>query len=841
MFPSDPSDSSATRRKHTTTACGPCRESKVKCDGAAPTCTSCETRGKQCHYQAGDDKRRLSHRLVVELLCDRIDQLGRFIRENAHEPPAMDVDKHNLLRKALGHLRLLDAVPSEITVMQPGKSQPEHQHEMALDLNNFVMPDPKALTYQTTTGPIDGLSLVQGTDGSPAGQTGLNNFSDLNDLGAVFNDPPGNLYVNWGWSNDDLNLLTMHKSPRDTSDIPPQESIFDQVETGNIPGSETTGLLQKKNEHVDAEDTEILVSQLADRIGSLRIGPGGQVLYDGVTSNFNLVDMGAPDDFTVHRTVRHDGPIYLEQLNMGKSVPQDLEDHLSNLYFAWQDPAFHVVKRDIFEKAKATWRVEQQDTPYFTEALQNAICSLGAAFEPRHFPTFTSYPKSLADFFADRAKTLLEIELDSPSIATVQTLVILSGHDIGCKRDSRGWLYSGMATRLAFHLAMHLDMTDYVLTNRVTQQEADLRRDVFWAAYTVDHIWSSHLGRTFRVNMECVNLGLPNAEDSVNPVGQWSPYISDRMPSAQNPLPDPTVELHRQRVLLCEIIAPLGFALYGNMNIAPEALHKLNISTVAKLMAWKEALSPSVQVRIDDFETAYLPHVILLHMSFHQNIIYIHRPWMSKGSNTGQAYLNVGHDPEHARVMCLEAAISIGKLLQMYETRYGLRRMHIQAVGITCSAALLLIFAVVINSGDTGDVDATAINGSHSKSLKQTSVQQAALYLSVCFNALDEFGFAWESAKKARHFLDLLQKRWERQVRRVRKGEATIPSKRQRQPQDNDAEPLSQRPWSGMRYGHHQMLNSVDMSADLEWIMMDNDQSPASGLGLTGPGSSSMG
>lgn len=49
----------------------------------------------------------------------------------------------------------------------------------------------------------------------------------------------------------------------------------------------------------------------------------------------------------------------------------------------------------------------------------------------------------MADFFADRAKALLDIELDSPCLATVQAMVVLSGHDIGCKRDARGWLYSG--------------------------------------------------------------------------------------------------------------------------------------------------------------------------------------------------------------------------------------------------------------------------------------------------------------------------------------------------------------------------------------------------------------
>lgn len=54
-----------------------------------------------------------------------------------------------------------------------------------------------------------------------------------------------------------------------------------------------------------------------------------------------------------------------------------------------------------------------------------------------------TFPKSLGEFFGDRAKELLEIELDSPCVATVQALVILSSHEIGVGSDTRGWLYSG--------------------------------------------------------------------------------------------------------------------------------------------------------------------------------------------------------------------------------------------------------------------------------------------------------------------------------------------------------------------------------------------------------------
>jgi hypothetical protein len=70
-------------------------------------------------------------------------------------------------------------------------------------------------------------------------------------------------------------------------------------------------------------------------------------------------------------------------------------------------------------------------------------CALGSAFESRYHPTFLTFPKTLVEFFGDRAKSILETELDSPCVATIQAMVILSSHEIGNGNNARGWLYSG--------------------------------------------------------------------------------------------------------------------------------------------------------------------------------------------------------------------------------------------------------------------------------------------------------------------------------------------------------------------------------------------------------------
>lgn len=61
--------------------------------------------------------------------------------------------------------------------------------------------------------------------------------------------------------------------------------------------------------------------------------------------------------------------------------------------------------------------------------------------------------------------------------------------------------------------------------------------------------------------MEAVTVGPPDAEKGANAVGRWIPYTSPRSLQQETAVTDHTVELHRQRVLLCEIMAPLGFAL----------------------------------------------------------------------------------------------------------------------------------------------------------------------------------------------------------------------------------------------------------------------------------------
>ncbi|KXH50498.1 hypothetical protein CSAL01_08310 [Colletotrichum salicis] len=496
--------------------------------------------------------------------------------------------------------------------------------------------------------------------------------------------------------------------------------------------SEEVTLSENEDDDAGSGTTEEdLVNQLSDRLGSLHIGPNGRISYFGPTSNFSLMELPAgADSLAIDRTVRNDGQEQLDNMGYGKLVPQDLEDHLINLYFTWQDPFQHVVDRTLYEEAKHSWHEQEEDTPYYSEALRNAMCSLGATFETRYHPSFITFPKSLPDFFAARAKTLLEIELDSPSVSTVQAMIVLSSHEIGANRDSRA-----MAIRLAFDLALHKDMTPYVTNGILKPAEAELRRAVFWGAYTMDQTLGFYRGRPFRISMDDITVEKPTEDSLDGRVEKWLPYVSPLSDGNSSvPLHGHVEAVSLYRIELCEIMAPLGHTLYGNSRIPRDILQASNEKIVAILFSWKENLPCTIQVDLEDSKGSFLPHVLLL------------QPWMSSSYIQPQPPQGPGF--MHAQHMCIESAAAIVKLILIYERRYSLKRVHIQAVAVIFSAAIILIFASISRR-------------------RRKRATETATHLSVCFRALEELSGSWECAKRSRDFLLMLQRKWELRSRRL--------------------------------------------------------------------------
>ncbi|PYI09598.1 fungal-specific transcription factor [Aspergillus sclerotiicarbonarius CBS 121057] len=487
----------------------------------------------------------------------------------------------------------------------------------------------------------------------------------------------------------------------------------------------------------DADSDDEVTDQLSCRLGRLQVTHDGQLRYFGSTSNLTLLD--ALVDVTPPVALARDARELLENAQLDHEIDEAFERHLLELFFAWQDPRLHIIDAESFWRARAQSRDESLATPYYSRALSDAMCTLGAAYEPKYHPNFVTFPRSLAEYFGDRAKLLVELELDTPSIATIQALVLLSTHEASCTRDTRGWLYSeGMAMRLTLDLGLHLEMAPYVEKGIIPHQDAEVRRMVFWAVYLNEQFWGFYLGRSAQSRMDIVTVRKPAAAPSS--ITSWKPYPHLHGATFA---PIPFNLLCREWVSLYEIMLPLTDVLYGCSEISVHALQELAVTTVDKLRQWQIDLPAELTAEESSSLQSPLPHVLTLHMQYHQFMIHCHKPYISRKYLQPQPPQGPGSN--HARRMCIDSAVAIVQLLLRYERAYGFEKSNVQMVSFVFSAALILIFNTV-------------------PAKPMSSDQQLVTHLSTCFRALDNMASCFENARRTSVFLGTLRRQW--QVRR---------------------------------------------------------------------------
>jgi hypothetical protein len=184
------------------------------------------------------------------------------------------------------------------------------------------------------------------------------------------------------------------------------------------------------------EGSSPLVDQITGSLGSLQLAEDGQLRFYGATSNLHLLIKGTRRSAN-RQGLTHPSEVQavLQAAGVGQIVDGELEGHLIRLYFCWEDPSIHLVQEEVFYRERERCKSGYGTSKLYSEVLVNSMCAVGASFTSRHCETL---PENLVDFFASRARALLDVELDSPTLSTVQSLGILSGVESIRTLDARG-------------------------------------------------------------------------------------------------------------------------------------------------------------------------------------------------------------------------------------------------------------------------------------------------------------------------------------------------------------------------------------------------------------------
>jgi hypothetical protein len=195
-------------------------------------------------------------------------------------------------------------------------------------------------------------------------------------------------------------------------------------------------LYQQGTEHFEIHEKGPQ-NRLSSCFGRVQLAEDCQLHYYGAASNLHMIRNGMLPWFQPSiRTLRIHGEPAIIQAGLQWLEDSLYEAHLTELFFAWHNPFMKVINKTVYTRQKQYYDLGQ-NTPLYSPTLANAILAVGAAYATRGHP---SIPKEYcpSEFFAFRSRTFLDIEMDSPTLATVQALLILSAHEAAEARDSRG-------------------------------------------------------------------------------------------------------------------------------------------------------------------------------------------------------------------------------------------------------------------------------------------------------------------------------------------------------------------------------------------------------------------
>ena len=203
--------------------------------------------------------------------------------------------------------------------------------------------------------------------------------------------------------------------------------------------------------------------------------------YYGPTSNLSLISSTSPKSAPSKSSYPFPPPdpeLYDFFFN------PELVDHLLNLYWSWQHQYFVLLDKDIFLRDLAS------GGEFASEFLLNAILAHAAAYSTRPgLRSDENDPATAGYYYYNRARQVVLMYEDimmRPTVTTCQALCLLGSREATCARNARGWVWSGMAFRMALDLGLHSDSTRLVELGYLSEEQYKVRSITFWGLFIYD-------------------------------------------------------------------------------------------------------------------------------------------------------------------------------------------------------------------------------------------------------------------------------------------------------------------------------------------------------------------
>ncbi|KEF58840.1 uncharacterized protein A1O9_03683 [Exophiala aquamarina CBS 119918] len=259
--------------------------------------------------------------------------------------------------------------------------------------------------------------------------------------------------------------------------------------TTPVPTADHSELLYLETEpskNADTPHDRGPVDDLAEIAGQLDIAEDGHLRYFGAPSYFNLLRSnayGATADS--EQNVYAVQPAFSYHL-IDIELSPEIQTHLLDMYWKWQNPWQYLVHRTAFQRAVDRGIYDD----YCTPLLLRCVLALAARYCDHPDARLDAQDSNTAgDVLAAQAKDILSAEIEHPSTSTAAALALLALREMSVNKESLGWIYIGIAVRIAYNLGLNIDCQTWVNQQKISEEGAEKRRITWWGCYLLDKFY----------------------------------------------------------------------------------------------------------------------------------------------------------------------------------------------------------------------------------------------------------------------------------------------------------------------------------------------------------------
>ncbi|KAG0315419.1 hypothetical protein BGZ99_007479 [Dissophora globulifera] len=303
------------------------------------------------------------------------------------------------------------------------------------------------------------------------------------------------------------------------------------------------------------------------------------------------------------------------QMTSERELPSKAEmDVLLNLYFRYMYPFAPMFIRRTFMEHHANKRPDLSQ-----------ILILNAIFCNACWYSDDPIIKQDSTKYFNRAKIILDETYHVSRISTIQALVLMSHHQYAVGNYSGGWLYIGMATRIAHDIGLH---RQDVQVNE--PEEAEIRKRVWWAVYIADRLGGGVLGRPLNLRDKEYNVQMPS-DDWISELGGDDaveyPYEPERIISCRLLW---TVKLFMQMANVLNTMHCIEAEINGAFlaDISRTQLPQLHNSLTSWFLSLPNELMYTPYTMSPNSNHPPSPPTALMHMFYYTTLTMLHRPYL---------------------------------------------------------------------------------------------------------------------------------------------------------------------------------------------------------------------